>query len=76
MISLFGEPEAAECSRAQCREAAAWRIEWRNPKIHDETRRKIWLACEEHREYLVGFLEARNFPVEALPFTSPEETHE
>ena len=28
-----------------------WRIEWRNPRIHSADRRKIWVACDEHRDY-------------------------
>lgn len=36
-------------------------LRWNNPKIHKPQRRKVWLACEEHRESLSGFLGARNF---------------
>lgn len=53
----------AECSRAGCRDAALWRIEWRNPKIHAADRRKVWVACDEHREFLRDYLAARDFPV-------------
>ena len=67
MISLGIEPAAEECSRAGCRGEAVWRIEWRNPKIHDETRRKVWLACDEHVGFLREFLAARDFPLEVLP---------
>lgn len=67
MISIGLEPSADECSRASCRADAAWRIEWRNPKIHTEERRKIWLACNEHVDYLREFLAARDFPLEVLP---------
>jgi hypothetical protein len=66
MIGLGLEPSGSECSRAGCREASAWRIEWRNPKIHDETRRKIWLACDEHVDFLREFLAARDFPLEVV----------
>jgi hypothetical protein len=58
---------AATCSRAGCREAAAWRVEWRNPKIHSPDRRKVWVACDEHRDYLRDYLAAREFPVEVRP---------
>ena len=44
--ALGGEPAAETCSRAGCREAAVWRIDWRNSRIHDEDRRKTWLACD------------------------------
>lgn len=66
MIGLGLEPAGSECSRAGCREASAWRIEWRNPKIHDESRRKIWLACDEHVDFLREFLAARDFPIEVI----------
>ncbi|GAA4193852.1 hypothetical protein GCM10022288_28300 [Gryllotalpicola kribbensis] len=66
-MSLFGEPTAHECSRAGCREAASWRLDWRNPKIHAEGRLKTWLACDEHREFLNGFLSSRGFPVMVSP---------
>lgn len=62
-MSLFGEPGANECSRAGCREPAEWRLDWRNPKIHRDGRFKTWLACDEHREFLNGFLSSRGFPV-------------
>lgn len=63
-MSLFGEPAARECSRAGCRASARWRLDWRNPKIHTDGRTKTWLACDEHREFLYGFLSSRGFPVE------------
>ena len=58
---------AATCSRAGCREPALWRVEWRNPKIHSPDRRKIWVACDEHRDYLRDYLAARDFPVAVWP---------
>ena len=63
-----GEP-ATDCSRAGCRAPALWRIEWRNPKIHSPDRRKIWVACDEHRDYLRDYLAARDFPVTLAPLT-------
>ena len=66
MIGLGLEPSAEECSRAGCRSEAVWRIEWRNPKIHSEDRRKTWLACDEHVSFLSEFLAARDFPLEVL----------
>lgn len=63
----------AICSRAGCREQARWRVEWRNPRIHDESRRKIWLACDQHVDFLRDYLATRDFPVEVVPFAdSPE----
>ncbi|MET2012760.1 hypothetical protein ABXJ56_14555 [Microbacterium chocolatum] len=67
---------AADCSRAGCRTAARWRIDWRNPRIHDAERRKTWVACDEHRDYLRDFLAARDFPVSvsALGVDDVDET--
>ena len=56
-------PAASDCSRAGCRASAVWRIEWRNPKIHSPDRRKVWVACDEHRDFLRDYLAAREFPV-------------
>ncbi|WP_374946969.1 hypothetical protein [Agreia sp.] len=71
MIGLGLEPSGSVCSRAGCREASAWRIEWRNPKIHDESRRKIWLACTEHVDFLREFLAARDFPLDVIADDGP-----
>ena len=60
---------ATDCSRAGCRAPALWRIEWRNPKIHSPDRRKVWVACDEHRDYLRDYLAARDFPVTLAPLT-------
>lgn len=60
--------ESGICSRARCRDVARWEVRWRNPRIHDETRRKIWLACDEHRTFLHDYLASRGFPVEVHPF--------
>ena len=68
MIGMLGgeHPAERECSRAGCQRDAVSAIRWRNPKIHDEHRRKTWLACAEHIEYLRDFLEARSFPLEVI----------
>lgn len=52
------------CSARGCRREAVWAIEWRNPRIHGEERRKVWTACEEHLDHLREFLAARSFPLE------------
>ncbi len=54
------------CSRAGCRDDAAWQVVWRNPRIHGPERRKIWLACDAHVGYLRDYLRARDFPVETV----------
>jgi len=61
------EPSAPICSRAGCAEDAVWNVNWRNPKIHGVDRVKVWLACDEHREYLSEYLAARDFPVQVTP---------
>jgi hypothetical protein len=38
-------------------------VNWRNPRIHDISRVKVWRACDEHRDYLAHYLETRDFPV-------------
>ncbi|MDO5492522.1 MAG: acetone carboxylase [Nesterenkonia sp.] len=50
-----------ECSRRGCRAPAGWQILWNNPKIHHAERRKIWLACDDHRDWLEHFLRQRLF---------------
>lgn len=49
------------CSAKGCREQAAWGLLWNNPKLHTPERRKVWLACDEHREHLEQFLASRSF---------------
>lgn len=73
-MSLLGSEPVADaiCSRAGCRGTARWRIEWRNPRIHTADRTKTWVACDEHRDYLQGFLEARSFPVAVAPLARRE----
>jgi len=61
------------CSRAGCREAAAWNVNWRNPRIHTLDRVKVWLACDEHADYLRDYLEARDFPVIVTPLGTSVE---
>jgi len=56
------------CSAKGCRREAAYEVRWNNPKIHPPERRKVWLACEEHRESLADFLDRRGFLREVAPF--------
>lgn len=56
-------PDGQTCSRAGCGADAGWQVNWRNPRIHPESRVKIWLACDEHVEYLRDYLSSRSFPV-------------
>ncbi len=50
---------ATMCSRKACRSEASWQLLWNNPKIHTPERRKIWLACADHREWLEDYLQTR-----------------
>jgi spore coat protein CotF len=56
--------EFIKCSRAGCQQAATANIAWRNPKIHAVDRRKIWSACDEHKNFLVDYLSSRGFEPE------------
>lgn len=53
---------APRCSATGCRAEPAWRVNWRNPRIHTPDRVKVWLACDEHRDHLAGYLSTRGFP--------------
>ncbi|MBN9612539.1 MAG: hypothetical protein J0H64_03595 [Actinobacteria bacterium] len=63
-----------ECSRAGCRSEAHWAILWRNPKIHTVERRKTWLACKDHLDYLREFLAARSFPLSVMTVSELDTT--
>lgn len=60
-----------QCSRAACNNAAEYRLEWRNPRIHTEDRVKIWLACGTHLDFLRGFLDTRGFPMRIADVHDP-----
>ncbi len=55
------------CSAKGCRATALWALAWNNPKLHEPDRRKTWLACDEHRDSLTAFLDARGFLRETAP---------
>lgn len=57
------------CSAKACREPAVWALRWNNPKLHAPDRRKTWLACPAHRQYLGDFLDARGFLREVAELT-------
>jgi hypothetical protein len=60
------------CSAKGCREKAVWALRWNNPKIRTPERRKIWLACDEHREHLSDFLGRRDFLRDVVPVAEAE----
>ena len=55
------------CSAKGCRSTATWAHLWNNPKLHTPERRKVWLACDDHRTSLGEFLSVRGFLVETVP---------
>ncbi|MFT4264451.1 MAG: acetone carboxylase [Nocardioides sp.] len=64
---MTGPPGEPICSARGCTAPAVWELRWNNPKIHTPDRRKVWLACEEHRPTLGSFLSARGFLRETEP---------
>ncbi|MGO4248780.1 hypothetical protein AB4Y87_16340 [Paenarthrobacter sp. RAF54_2] len=62
----------ALCSRKGCREGAAWQLLWNNPRIHTPERRKVWLSCNEHREWLEDYLQTRGLWKETVPFEADD----
>jgi hypothetical protein len=68
---MIGSEAAVQCSAAGCHAAAAWRVNWRNPRIHSPDRVKVWLACAEHRATLSEYLSGRGFPVTVSGLDSP-----
>lgn len=64
---IGGSTDELRCSRAGCRSDASWNVNWRNPRIHGIDRVKVWLACDEHSEYLRDYLDTRGFPVVLSP---------
>lgn len=67
LIPPSSAPASARCSRAACTATASAQVNWRNPRIHGVDRVKIWLACDEHLDFLADYLGSRDFPVEVTP---------
>jgi hypothetical protein len=66
---IGGDVEPADehvCSAKGCRHTAGHAVIWRNPKLHTPERRKVWLACDEHRQSLADFLGLRGFLIEVI----------
>jgi hypothetical protein len=55
------------CSAKGCRAPAAWAVRWNNPRIHTPERRKVWLACDDHRPHLERHLQTREFWRDTIP---------
>ena len=54
------------CSAKGCRQPAVDAVVWRNPKLHTPERRKVWLACDDHRGSLSDFVAKRGFLIEVI----------
>jgi hypothetical protein len=61
-----------QCSRKGCRSGADWQLLWNNPRIHTPDRRKVWLACAEHRAWLEDYLQTRGLWKETVPFEAAQ----
>ena len=66
--------ESVVCSAKACRNSATWAHLWNNPKLHTPDRRKVWLACDDHRTSLGEFLSIRGFLVETVAADAIPET--
>jgi hypothetical protein len=58
------------CSAKGCRAQARHAVVWNNPKLHTAERRKVWLACDDHRQSLADFVSVRGFLIEVVPVES------
>ncbi len=63
---LSSAPEPPICSAKACRVTAVHAVIWRNPKLHTAQRRKVWLACDDHRGSLSDFVAKRGFLIEVI----------
>ncbi|GAA6526781.1 hypothetical protein [Intrasporangium sp. DVR] len=63
----WAESADRTCSAKGCRAAAVHAVVWRNPKLHVEGRRKVWLACDDHAQSLADFVGVRGFLIEIIP---------
>ncbi|GAA5163229.1 hypothetical protein [Ornithinimicrobium tianjinense] len=55
-----------QCSAKGCRAQAQHAVVWRNPRLHAESRRKVWLACDDHRDQLRDFVQLRGLLIEVI----------
>lgn len=63
----MGALDSELCSAKGCQDPGSWELRWNNPKIHTPDRRKIWLACDTHKQSLSDFLGARGFLKDVVP---------
>jgi hypothetical protein len=76
VVDLLGpRPDAVDelvCSARGCRAEATWGLLWNNPRLHTPERRKVWLACDDHRTHLEQFLGTRDLLRSTVPVSSLE----
>ena len=65
-----GERPELRCSARGCSVAATVDLAWRNPRLHDASRTKHWLACDAHADSLADFLARRGFLLARGPLSS------
>lgn len=77
MVDLSATPDPVDeliCSGKGCRAQATWGLLWNNPKIHTPERRKVWLACDDHRDHLDEYLSLRGFLKQVVPASELERS--
>ena len=62
----MGAEDPLICSAKGCRAPAQHALLWNNPTLHTPDRRKVWVACDEHRTHLTEFLDLRGFLREVI----------
>ena len=73
-LSEQPDDERLVCSAKGCRQEASQALLWNNPKLHTPERRKVWLACDEHRDHLSEYLTVRGLLRDVVPVEELSET--
>lgn len=64
---MIRQEDTLVCSARGCGAPAVWGLRWNNPRLHTPGRRKVWLACQDHREHLETYLGTRGLHRETVP---------
>ncbi len=70
-LALDEAGDTPKCSARGCRAAARWAVVWNNPKVHTPDREKVWAACDDHRQHLADYVDARKFLKRVEPLAAP-----